>query len=405
MNFAYRSILNSGGQDNGAIEAPTRQEALRKLAADGRTVFELVEVRATKGAAPAKKRDRLSFGSRGADPARLFSDLAMLTGAGLTVTQALQTMRTSGANAAQNAAADLIATEMSAGRSASDAFSRLGTVSGDALAMIASGENAGSLPQVFASIASRMEDRAKVRTTVLNALAYPAFLIVLMAVALGIVTFVLVPSIEPVFANSGKQAPFAIRSFAALRVFLVEAAPLAVLAVGAGAITFLLPSVRGRLAARVQGAALRLPLVGRTIRSEGLSRYLTSLSMLLENGAPMAQALSLSAQSAANPALRKSLMKARDDVSAGRRLPQALKDTGLFDAQTLSLIAVGYDAGRLPAVAARAADLIDTTSREQLNRFIAMLTPALTIVMGIVIGGLVVSVMTALLAINELAIQ
>jgi general secretion pathway protein F len=405
MNFAYRSILNSGSQDNGAIEAPNRQEALRKLAAGGRTVFELVDVSATTDAARAKRRTSFLLGSPRADPARLFSDLAILTGAGLTVTQALQTMRTSGANAAQNAAADLIATEMSAGRSASDAFSALGTVSGDALAMIASGENAGSLPQVFASIASRMEARAKVRTTVLNALAYPAFLIVLMVVALGVVTFVLVPSIEPVFANSGKQAPFAIRSFAALRVFLVEAAPLAVLAAGAGAIAFLLPSVRGRLAARVQGAALRLPLVGRAIRSEGLSRYLTSLSMLLENGTPMAQSLSLSAQSSANPALRNSLMKARDDVSAGRRLPQALKDTGLFDAQALSLIAVGYDAGRLPSMAARAADLIDTTSRERLNRFIAMLTPALTIVMGIVIGGLVVSVMTALLAINELAIQ
>jgi general secretion pathway protein F len=405
MNFTYRSILNSGGQDNGAIEASTRQEAHRKLVADGRTVFELTEVSAIADAARRRKRFGFALGSRKADAARLFSNLAMLTGAGLTVTQALQTMRTSGANAAQNAAADLVATEMSAGRPAAQAFSKLGTVADDALAMIASGENAGSLPQVFASIASRMEERAKVRATVLNALAYPAFLIVLMAVALGVVTFVLVPSIEPVFANSGKQAPFAIEVFAALRVFLVESAPLAALVAGAVTITLLLPSIRWTLAARAQGAALRLPLIGRAMRSEGLSRYLTSLSMLLENGAPMAQSLSLSAQSAAYPALRKTLMKARDDVSAGRRLPQALKDTGLFDGQTLSLIAVGYDAGRLPQVAARAAGLIDAATRERLARFVAMLTPALTIVMGLVIGGLVVSVMSALLAINELAIQ
>ncbi|MGB8818473.1 MAG: type II secretion system F family protein [Rhizobiaceae bacterium] len=405
MNFSYRSISSSGGQHNGAIEASTRQEALRKLAADGRTVFELIELKANADAARGEKRVRFAFGARKADLARMFNDLAMLTGAGLTVTQALHTMRTSGLNAAQNNAADLVATEMSAGRPAADAFSKLGTVAVDALAMIASGENAGSLPNVFAHIASRMEDRAKMRTMVLNALAYPAFLITLMAAALGVVTFALVPSIEPVFANSGKPPPFAIEAFAALRGILEQGAPFAVLAACGAAIALLFPSVRKTLASRMESAALRLPLVGRAMRSDGLSRYLTSLSMLLENGAPMAQSLLMSAQSAAYPSLRKCLMKARDDVSAGQRLPQALKDTGLFDGQTLSLIAVGYDAGRLPQMAARAAGLIDAASRERLNRFLAILTPALTIVMGLVIGGLVVSVMAALLAINELAIQ
>jgi general secretion pathway protein F len=405
MNFAYRSILSSGGQDIGAIEAPTRQEALRALIADGRTVFELTEVKAAAGVVQRPKRTRFSLRNRKADPARLFADLAMLTGAGLTVTQALHTMRTSGVNAAQNEAADLVAIEMSAGRSAADAFSKLGTVAGDSLAMIASGENAGSLPQVFASIALRVEERAKAQAALLNALAYPAFLMVLMAVALGIVTFALVPSIEPVFANSGRQAPFAIEAFAALRAVLIESAPLAALLAGAVMTVSLLPSFRGTLVARMNNVTLRMPLIGRAIRSQGLSSYLTSLSMLLENGASMAQSLSISAQSVADASLRRSLIKARDDVSAGRRLPDALKDTGLFDAQTLSLIAVGYDAGRLPQVAARAAELIDVATRERLNRFISMLTPALTIVMGIVIGGLVVSVMTALLAINELAIQ
>lgn len=405
MNFAYRAISNGGSQDNGVVEAASQQEALRKLVAGGRTVFALSETEAGPAAASLPKRFSLTSGNRKVNAALLFSDLAMLTGAGLTVTQSLQTMRASAANKAQQAAAELIAAEMAAGRSAADAFARLETVPDDALAMIASGENAGSLPQVFAGLASRMEEQAKTRTTILNALAYPAFLIVLMCLALGVVTFVLVPSLEPVFANSGKPPPFAIGVFTWLRGFLINGAPFAALAAAVVAIALLIPARRRSLGMQLQPAMLRMPFVGSMIRSEGVSRYLSSLSMMLENGAPMAQSLSMAAQSAAFPALRQRLIKVRDEVSAGRRLPQALQDTGLFDGRTLSLIGVGYDAGRLPQVAAKAAQLINATSRERLSRSVALLTPVLTIFMGLVIGGLVVSVMTALLAINELAIQ
>ncbi len=405
MNFSYRAISKAGHQENGSIDAPSRQVAMRSLVAEGKVVFELQEAFGKTSLAIFQARFGKVFESRRHDVAAMFGDLAMLTDAGLTISQALQSMRASSLNPADKAAVKSVASQMSAGQTAAKAFASVTGVPAFALAMISSGENAHSLPRVFSDIATHMHNHDKARSAVLNALAYPGFLLILMAAALGVVTFLLVPSIEPVFVNNGKPLPVVIEAFAGLRVFLTQFGPVALFGAVVLAVAGSLLPVRKLISERVALVAMRLPIVGPLVRNNGLARYLSSLAMLLQNGTRMAQALSLAAESAAVPAMTNRLARVCDDVSAGKRLPQALHETGLFDSRTLSLIAVGYDAGKLPQVAAKAADLIEVASRERLDRIIAVLTPSLTIVMGLVIGGLVVSVMTALLAINELAVQ
>jgi general secretion pathway protein F len=190
--------------------------------------------------------------------------------------------------------------------------------------------------------------------------------------------------------RTGLTGGAAMALFAALALFL----PLS-----------LLPWTRATATGIFQRIIIKFPLIGPIIRKSAQSRYLSSFALLVGNGVPMAKALELSALSAFLPAFKPGLLDIRDRVSAGAKLPSSLEESGLFDPRIVSLIAVGDEANRLPAVAGRAAQILETEAQNAIARCTAMLTPMITILMGLLIGGLAVSVMTALLSINEIAIQ
>lgn len=408
MNFQYRAYLKDGRSDVGEFDAASKQDALRLLASKGLSVYQLSESKAHVSAAASRalEQSRFSFAAKSVDFPKLFADLALLTGAGLTVTQALRSMRaTETAPAQQKAVAGLL-DKMSSGASATASFSLLNAIPPESLGMIVTGENAGRLPEVFAALAVQYEERAKLKSQLLNALAYPLFLLVLMLAAILVLTFALVPSIAPVFESSGQPPPFIVAVLSGLRTGLTSGAATAVFA--AAALLLLLsltPFVRTFAAKALQKLVLKMPLIGPVIRKSAQARYLSGLALLIGNGAPMAKALELAAQAAAIPAFKPVLLGVRDSVSTGEKLPSALQRTGLFDERIISLIAVGDEANRLPAVAKRAAQILESEAQNAIMRYSAMLTPLMTIFMGLLIGGLVVSVMTALLSVNEIAIQ
>jgi general secretion pathway protein F len=337
---------------------------------------------------------------------KLFADLALLTGAGLTLTQSLRSMRSTETGAAQQSAVIALLDKMASGSSAAASFAQIKAIPLESLGMISSGEHAGRLPEVFVALAAQYEERAKQRSQLLNALAYPLFLVVLMFAAIMVLTFVLVPSIAPVFENSGQPEPFIVAVLSNLRAGLTGGFTTVVLA--AAALLFLLsflPFIRAAATAAFQKLILNLPLIGPIIRKSAQARYLSSFALLIGNGAPMAKALELAALSAVIPAFKPVLLGVRDSVSTGEKLPSALKSSGLFDHRIVSLIAVGDEANRLPAVAKRAAQILENEAQNTIMRYTSLLTPMMTIFMGLLIGGLVVSVMTALLSVNEIAVQ
>jgi general secretion pathway protein F len=408
MNFQYQAYLKDGRRDSGEFAAASKQDALRQLASKGLSVFELTEATVTikTGIPKAMKPFRFSLTNNRVDFSKLFADLALLTGAGLTVTQSLRSMRSTETVAIQQNAIIGLLDKMGSGKSASASFALIKAIPPESLGMISSGENAGRLPEVFGALAAQYEERAKLKAQLLNALAYPLFLTILMFAAIMVLTFALVPSIAPIFENSGQAAPFIVAALSSLRTFLTGGFTMAALAAAAMLLLLsFLPTIRATTAAAFQKLIVNLPLIGPIIRKSAQARYLSSFALLIGNGAPMAKALELSAQSTAIPAFKPILLGVRDSVSSGEKLPSALNRCGLFDQRIVSLIAVGDEANRLPMVAKRAAQILESEVQNVIIRYTAMLTPLMTILMGLLIGGLVVSVMTALLSINEIAVQ
>lgn len=410
MNFAYKAYTAAGREEVGTIEAADMAEASRRLAANGKKPFDLrpsVAGRPQK-AGEAKPRFSLSFSSgpgRLSQP-RLFLDLAILTEAGMTLTQALRALLASETVPAQRQAIDVISSNMSHGRSAADAFSLVEDISPETIALIGSGERSSQMPQALRALATQMAERSRRLAEFRSALAYPAFLLIMMMVALGVIIFVLVPSLTPIFENSGQPLPTVIGILSSVgEAASTPPVQLAGAALLIACASLGLSGVRKALAPGFQRLALSLPLVGAAIHKANGARYLNSLAMLIGGGTPMTDALVIAARSNPLLALRARLSGVRDHVAAGERLPVALGQTRQFDQKIISLLAVGDEVNRLPVVLGRASAILDEESKTMLARLVAAVTPTVTIILGLLIGGLVVSVMTALLSINDLAVQ
>jgi general secretion pathway protein F len=408
MRYSYRAYSGDGRLSVGDIESTGKSQAIRLLAQQGLSVFELgnAAVESARGVAVGPTERKTLFVSQRPDLGRLYADLALLTGAGLTVTQALRALRDTERPGAQRSAIANILDKISGGASTSSSFATIPSVQQDTLGIIASGENTGRMDEVFSALALQAREQARLRQELLNALGYPAFLLALMVLAVLVLTFGLVPSIAPIFVDSGQPAPMIVRWLTGLREGLTSGLGRAILVfILAGSLLFLLPNIRNKLSPKLFPLVLRFPVFGSILRKSTSSRYLSGLALQLANGTPMAKALQLSAACTNSEAFKSRLLMVKEAVSTGEALASALRSTGFFDERIVSLIAVGDEASRLPVVTKRAADILETEVINTIKRGTALLTPLMTILMGALIGGLVVSVMTALLSINEIAIQ
>lgn len=410
MNFSYKAYLGNGRTEAGVIEAASKTDATRLLAAKGRSAFEIQPLSDVGSGHLGVGVLQTLFGhlrgSGNLSQARLFLDLAILTEADLTLPQALRASAAGEMNRAQRQVIDTIARSMSNGRTAAESFSLIDAFSPEAVALIASGERTAQIPAVMRSLATQMIDREHRVAELRAALAYPAFLLVLMCIALGVVTFVLVPSLAPIFENANRPAPTIIAVLgnvgnASSNIFVRLAGFALLLALA----SLIFSSVRKSAMPLAERVMLKLPFIGASFHKANSARYLNSLSLLIGGGTPMTEALGLAASCNPLQKLRTKLSSVRDRVAAGERLSVALERTRQFDPKIISLLAMGDEVNRLPLVLSRASVILDEESKATLARFLAILTPTITIILGLVIGGLVVSVMTALLSINDLAIQ
>lgn len=410
MKFIYRAYTASGKADNGIIEAPDEMEASRQLIVNGKTPYLLRQATSAGKLKQPGSGLRTSFVLKARSgrfsPARLFLGLAVLTEAGMTVTQALRALVTSETSYAQKQAINTINTLISQGNSVTDSFAAVPGMSSEAVAMISSGERSAQLAATFRTLGNQILERDRNLSELRNALAYPAFLLAIMFLALAIVILVLVPALMPIFENSGQSPPWILRVLG----FVGDHAshPLVIFTLfllTAATASLVIRTVRSAATRFLLALVLRMPILGTAVHKIHVARYLGSLSLLLGGGTPMTEALTIAARSGMTYPFSIAIAAVRDRVSTGERLPSALAATGQFDTRIISLIAVGDEVNRLAPALSSGASILNEEAKLTFSRLVAAVTPLVTIVLGVLIGGLVVTVMSALLSINDLAVQ
>lgn len=400
--FIYRGYTGEGIETSGTVDAADKQEAMRFLLKNGCRPLSL-EAAARPRLLNGNWSFRPSFIS--VDFARFFSELQILLQAGFTIDAALTSVVGDRQMAAGPEELSTLLAAVMSGGSFSEAFARLPNAPPEVAALLVSGEQTGRLDEVIASLAKTFEEQKARRAEAIEILLYPAFLFAVMLFAIGVIMFVLVPAIEPVFEGAETARPLLISALSAGRRLLADWAGLLLLAL----ILTLLAAIGARATPSgrraLSGLWLRMPIFGRMARAEALARYLQVLATLTANGVGVKKALELAAGACPLATYTEPLLAIRDRVAGGTTLRQAIEEPALFDQTTLSLIRVGDESNKLPDALRRAAFLLERNARAARRRLFAVLTPALTIAMGALVGGVVISVMSALLSINNLAAQ
>lgn len=400
MKFQYIAYDGQGRRNSGLIEAETLAEARHKLASQNfyveRLEKETDKTARTRSQGLRRRRGRFNR-------VRFFAALAVLMEAGLTIDQALRSMAEASKSHSERTIVAALLNDISAGMRVSESFARLDAFSNDVLALIASGERSAKLPLVMNTLATDLTRRQEQKKALIDAAIYPAFLILMMFVAIGVITFVLVPGLEPVFESADRQSPTIIVMLSMLRGALLSP-PVMLSLLSAAFLLFatviMKPAELGRFFIYF---LLKTPLVGSFIRLSALTRYLESFALLISNSVSVPDALSLAADCCPIESFRSPLAAIREKVSVGERLANALEQTELFPKSVPALIAIGDDVNKLGAVLNNAAAVLRFETEQASSRFLALLTPAITIILGLLVGGLVISVMTALLSINDIA--
>jgi general secretion pathway protein F len=273
----------------------------------------------------------------------------------------------------------------------------------DMVDIVRAGEATGTLVDVVASLTASLERRDAVRRHLASAMIYPGLLILMALGTVAMIVGVLVPALAPLFEGSGQAPPLAIRAAGALGA--ITAAWWPALLGGAAVTALALARFWGEpgFAALRSRLALRLPLVREVVVGIELGRICRVLATLLQAEVPVPDAVAATRPLAGNRTFRLALDEAGRRLTEGGSLASGLGRLRPYAPSTLNLIASGEQVNRLGSVLAHAAEMHETQTRQRIDRMLALFTPLVTVAIGGLIGGLIVSLMGAILSVGQLA--
>ena len=274
------------------------------------------------------------------------------------------------------------------------------TFSEDIVAMTRVAEVTGDLDGVIAASAAERERGHRLNEKVQGALRYPAFLISSAVLVLLFFLVQVIPQFSNLFADSGKDPGVLVSSLMELSRRLVEngraLAVGAAMLVAAALLIWRIPSAR----AAVTLSLLRLPVIRSVATMWLTTRFLSNLAVLVGQGVPLTDALAVLGNMLGIEG-RIALASARDAVRRGGRLHEALGASGLFPPVAIRMVRIGEETGELAKVAAEAGALYGRKLEKRLEQIAALIGPIAILSIAGLIGGLMVTIMSALISVNE----
>ncbi len=399
-SFAYRALTIAGEKVTGEIEAADARTAVLRLQEGGLIPIETAPTRSKASAAAPRAK-----GGRSAKMVtQVTRELATLIGAGQTLEGALALVAEDVRQKPLAAALGRVLVRVRSGLSLSEALSQEPQYFPPLyVSMTRAGEAAGKLDVSLRELALLRERSEALQSKLTSAMIYP---IILVLTAVGAVTLLLtlvVPQLEPMFAQAGSQLPASTRVVLAVSSFFREQgiAALVVLLILLllGQFTLRMPGPRRAFDAFL----LRTPLIGPLIRERLTAQLTRGLSTLLGGGLDLPQALTVARGMLANTEAQAKLEQATSRVRTGRTLAESLGEARIITPIAAKMLRVGEESGRLQEVAAYLAVAFEDKVSTRLQRLVALIEPIMVITLGLVVGGIVTSILTAVLSVNELA--
>jgi len=402
--FRYTAIGPTGERLAGVMDAATQAEVIMRLQRQG-----TLPVRAE----PADQASRWAWltqldlgvrrGLRKQDVADLIRELATMLTAGQDLDRALRYMQETAA-ARTRATISGLRDAVRDGSPLSTAMARYpASFPAMHVGLVRAGEAGGNLGPTLSRIADLLDRQRALASTVTSALIYPAVLFVAMIGAVTLLLTQVLPQFVPMFEQSGAPLPASTQFLIAAGQFVQDDGLFLLLAALVLAVLGRMALSQARVRLIVDRFVLRLPVIGSLAQEVLAARFTRVLGTLLGNGVALIPALRIVRDAMGNQAARTAVDLASSTARGGGSLTRDLEAAGVFPTRTIHLLRLGEETAQLAAMALRAAEIHEEKTRLATQRLTALLVPAMTILMGVAVGGIVASLMTAMLSLNNLA--
>ena len=402
--FEYKAATNSGDVVQGEMEAVSQDAVIRRLQAEGHIPIRAEEItRTASGETPSA----FTFQRRrpGRADVNVFTiELATLLQAGLPLDKALEMLIAIAEKSPFREVLERLLAQVRGGASLSAALESHGRLfSRFYRNMVKAGEASGALDVALARLAEFMERSRELRDSVLSALLYPVVLVVVGILSMVVILGMVIPKISQMFAEAGQQLPWFTQLVVAAGDFVENYWWLMALA-AVGLYVFMrhqYAQTASRL--RWDGRLLRLPLVGALIARLEAARFTRTLGTLLGNGVPLLDAIAIAKEVVANQVIAEGIRRVTEQVRQGEGLARPLTEARVFPPLAGHLMQVGEESGNLEAMLMQLAQIYEREVQSALRRLMAVLEPALILGLAVVIAAIILSVVMAILSINNLA--
>lgn len=404
--FEYKALSGSGKAVQGLREADSPRALRAVLRREGVFLTEVLgEQQVTAQQAREVNVRRFLLGRISTEDLAIATrQLAVLVHAGIPLVEALGALVEQVDKEKMKRVLGDVKQRVNEGASLADALGAHPRVFGDLYVnMIRAGEHSGALEIVLVRLADFTESQARLRSKILGTMAYPAAMMVIGSIVLGILFTVVIPRVMKIFEDTEATLPWMTRALIGFTTFVTEWwwAILALAAASAWGFLRWRRTPAGR--ARWDRFVLVVPVFGRLVRTIAVGRFARTLSTLLKSGVPLLVAMDIVKNVVGNVRLAEVIEQSRDAIREGQSIAAPLKRSGEFPPLVHHMVAVGERSGALEEMLANVADAYEDQVETTVAALTSLLEPVMIVAMGGVVAFIVFSVLMPILEINTIA--
>jgi type IV pilus assembly protein PilC len=386
--FEYRATGRSGETVTGKRTAANREALDAILRREQMTPTRIVE----KGREIAIPRPKMAGKVSPKELAIFTRQFSVMIDAGLPLVQCLEILATQQENKSFAAALSEVRGSVEAGSTLANGLRLYPKIFDTLYAnMVEAGETGGILDTILQRLSGYIEKAVKLKRAVQSALIYPVAVVLIAGGVIFLLLWKVVPIFATLFAGLGVDLPLPTRIVIALSDAIgTFAVPLIVLGVaGVWGLKRYYATPNGRM--MIDKLILKLPLLGSLMRKIGVARFTRTLGTLITSGVPMLEAMDITARTSGNAVIEEAILTVRKAIETGRTIVDPLRETGVFPNMVVQMIGVGEQTGALDSMLGKVADFYEDEVDAAVGDLLTAMEPMIILVLGVVVGGVVIS--------------
>ncbi|QIG40930.1 type II secretion system F family protein [Microbacterium sp. 4R-513] len=392
QEFTYRAVDPRGGSViKGSMEASSESAVTGKLRAQGLTPLEISPLSKT-GLNREIKIPGLGGTVKAKSLAIFTRQMAGLLNAGLPLMRTLSILIEQTEDKRLQPALVKVQADVESGSSFSQALSRHPEIFPPLMiSIVRVGETGGFLSRAMMSLAENYQKESELQNKIRAAVTYPTIVLIIAIIGvLAMVTFV-VPVFENMFAGLGTSLPLPTQILVTISRNMWWILPLLIVVVGVAWVWWLRNRNKESVRRVIDPFKLKMPIFGKVFTKMAVARFSRNLSMMLDAGVPIIQALAIVGQASNNWAVERAVHDIQDSVRQGRSFSGPLAKAGVFPTMVPQMVAVGEESGTLSEMLASIADFYEDEVETATSQLSATIEPVLIVGLGIIIGAMVIS--------------